>query len=68
MGHVLIADHNNHRVHILDQEGQFIQFILTSQQGLHEPITIDVDKEGYVWVGELVDINKGRVKVARYLQ
>ena len=68
IGHVLIADTDNHRVHILDQDVQFIQYILTSQQGLHRPITIDVDREGCVWVGEWVDRNKGRVKVAKYLQ
>ena len=66
MGHVLITDHNNQRVHILDQEGRFIQYILTSQQGLHQPVTIDVDKEGYVWVGEKVAISTGRVKVVKY--
>ena len=64
MGHVLIADYKNHDVHILDQEGRFIQFILTSQQGLHDPVTIHVDREGYVWVGEYDQY----VKIARYLQ
>ena len=34
MGHILITDCKNHRVHILDQERRFIQYILTSQQGL----------------------------------
>ena len=64
MGLVLITDHDNKRVHILDQEGQFIQYVLTSQQGLDCPTTIAVDREGYVWVGEV----GGHVKVARYLQ
>ena len=68
MGHVLITDYRNHRVHILDQEGRFIRYILTSQQGLYGPVSIDVDKEGYVWVGEMVNSSTGRVKVARYLQ
>ena len=67
MGHVLIIDHNNHRVHMLDQDGQFIQYILTEQKGLSKPVTIDVDNEGYVWVGE-DGYSRGRVKVARYLQ
>ena len=64
MGHILITDYDNNRVHILDQEGQFMQYILTSQQGLDRPTTIDVDKEGYIWVGEF----NRCVKVARYLQ
>ena len=68
IGHVLITDFDNSRVHILDQEGQFIKYILASQQGLSKPITIDVNMEGYIWVGEYVDFYKGRVKVAKYLQ
>ena len=69
IGHVFIADRYNHRVHMLNQEGQFIQYILTSQQGLRRPVTIDVDSDGYVWVGEDHGIyNKGYVKMARYLQ
>ena len=68
MGHVLITDFHNNCVHILDQEGRFIQHILTEQQGLKQPNAIDVDKEGYVWVGEYINYNKGHVKVARYLQ
>ena len=64
MGHFLTTDHVNDRVHIMDQEGQFIQYVLTSQQGLDLPPTIDVDREGYVWVGE----ENRHVKVAKYLQ
>ena len=64
MGHILIADTDNDRVRILDQEGRFIQYILTSQQGLHKPRNIDVDREGYVWVGGY----GGSIKVAKYLQ
>ena len=69
MGHVLIADFWNYRVHILDQEGRFIRYILTSRQVLKWPVTIDVDKEGFVWVGgnEIFD-NKGHVNVAKYLE
>ena len=63
MGHVLIIDYNNHQVHVLDQEGRFIQYLLTSQQGLKRRYTIDVDREGYVWVG-----HSRLVTVTRYLK
>ena len=63
MGNVLITDYNNHRVHILDQKGQFIQYALTLQQGLNKPNTISVDKDGYIWVGQRTRC----IKVARYL-
>ena len=64
MGHVLIIDRHNDRIHILDQEGRFIHYILTAEQGLYQPGTMDVDKEGYVWVREW----DGSIKVAKYLQ
>ena len=67
-GHVLIADRANYRVHILDQEGRFIQYILNRKQGLVFPTAIDVDKEGYLWVGGNDAYAKGCVKVVRYLQ
>ena len=34
LGHVLITDINNHKVHILDRDGQFLQYLLTGRQGL----------------------------------
>ena len=68
MGHVLITDGANHRVHILDQEGRFIQYILTSQQGLKRSYAIDTDNEEYVWVGRYISPSKGQVNVARYLR
>ena len=67
MGHILIADYDNHRLHMLDQQGQFIQYVLTREQGLCNPANIDVDNEGHVWVGESLGNSKGCVKVARYL-
>ena len=67
IGHILITDCKNDRVHILDKEGQFIQYILTSQQGLSNPKAIDVDTEGYLWVGESINIGKGCFKMSRYL-
>ena len=66
LGYVLITDHKNHQIHILDQEGHFIQYVLTSQQGLASPFTIDVDNEGYMWVGEWINLFNGCVKVVRY--
>ena len=64
IGHIFITDLNNHCIHILDQEGKFVQYVLTSEQGLNEPTIIDVDSEGYVWVAEFYN---RCVKVASYL-
>ena len=62
-GHVLITDHYKDRVHILDKDGQFQQFLLTGEQGLGGSWNINVDSEGNTWVGEYYG-----VKVVKYLQ
>ena len=61
IGRLLITDVTNHRIHILDQKGQFIQYIFTKEQ-VNFPEPIDVDGDGYVWVGQ-----DKLVMVARYL-
>ena len=62
-GHVLITDWNNNRVHILDKDGKFLQYLLTEVQGLERPSRIDVDNEGNAWVGDLPGVT-----VVKYLQ
>ena len=63
-GHVLITYHHNHTVDILDRDGRFLQYLLTREQGLGEPVSINVDGEGNTWVGDYT----GNVKVVKYLQ
>ena len=63
-GCILITDVRNDRVDILDKDGRFLQYLLTGEQGLRYPVSIDVDSEGNAWVGEW----EGGVKVAKYLQ
>ena len=63
-GRVLITDYYNHSVHILDNDGRFLQYLLTMEQGLRDPVSIDVDSKGNAWVGE----EYGEVKVMKYLQ
>ena len=61
IGHVLVTDNLKHRVHILDHEGRFIQYVDTSAGCM----TVDVDAEGCMWVG--LGFEKC-VKVYKYLQ
>ena len=63
VGHVLITDHNNHRVDILGNDGRFLEYLLTEEQGVFGPWSIDVESEGNAWVG-----GGGSVKVVKYLQ
>ena len=62
-GRVLVTDTVNNRVHILDRDGHFLQYLLTEEQGLSEPWRIDVDSKGNAWVGEM----GGSVKVVKEL-
>ena len=62
-GRVLITDYDNNRVHILDRDRRFLQYILTGKQGLWGPVNIDADSEGNTWIVE----KSGKVKVAKYL-
>ena len=66
MGHVLVIDTSSKGIHILDKEGHFIQHLLSGGQGMGRPYSIDVDRQGYVWMGECVIT--GRVTVSKYLQ
>ena len=63
-GHILITDRTNHKVHILDKDGQFMKYLLTEEQGLRGPWSVDVDSAGNAWVGQY----DGGVKVVKYLQ
>ena len=65
--HVLVIDDGNHEVLILDNEGQFVKFLLTKEQGLDRPVVIDVDNEKNAWVGHYGH-PPGCVKIMKYLQ
>ena len=69
IGHILVTDHVNHRVHILDKDGKFLHDLLTQKEGLYLPYTIDVDNQGNAWVGGSGhSANDGKVYLVKYLQ
>ena len=63
VGHVLITDFDNQNIHILDKDGNFLQYLLTGEQGLRKPVSINVDSEGNAWVGQQF----GDMKIVKYL-
>eukprot|EP00105_Crassostrea_gigas_P008277 XP_011422787.1 PREDICTED: uncharacterized protein LOC105325102 [Crassostrea gigas] len=65
LGNILVCDRISNTVDLLDQDGQFLSLLLTSQQGVKRPRSVCVDDENNLWVGQG---NTNTVTVYKYLQ
>jgi streptogramin lyase len=65
LGHILVCDGVSNTVHLLDQDGQFLSLLLTSQHGVHGPCSVCVDDENNLYVGQ---DSTNTVAVYKYLQ
>eukprot|EP00105_Crassostrea_gigas_P045835 XP_019929983.1 PREDICTED: uncharacterized protein LOC105346070 [Crassostrea gigas] len=65
LGHILVCDEISEKVHLLDQDGQFLSLLLTPQQGVKYPYSVCVDDENNLWVGQSIT---NTMTVYKYLQ
>ncbi|XP_078311136.1 uncharacterized protein LOC111135983 [Crassostrea virginica] len=65
LGHILVCDTFSKSVHLLDQDGGFLSFLLSSQQGIERPRGLCVDDENNLYVGQCFPKT---VTVYKYLQ
>ncbi|XP_013390084.1 tripartite motif-containing protein 2-like [Lingula anatina] len=61
---ILVTDHDNHCIHLVSQNGKFIQYIATRADGLYYPWGCTINQDGDVVVTEF----DGKVKVFQYLE
>lgn len=59
---LMIADWGNHCVHMVNNDGEFIGFILSQKDGLFKPNALALDKAGHLWVGD----GNATVRVYKY--
>lgn len=62
-GQLMVADSDNHRVHLLLPDGTFSKFLLTHRNKVAHPVTLAINSQGHLVVGEAF----GHVKVFKYL-
>ena len=62
-GNILVADLENSRIHQLDMNGKFQDFLLTWEDGISEPLAMTFNNQGHLVVTEA---STGVVKVFNY--
>ena len=58
VGNVIVADCNNHTLHVISGEGELLTYKVMSDQGFIFPQSLDIDTCGQLWVG--CDTYKGK--------
>ncbi|KAJ8316040.1 hypothetical protein KUTeg_006054 [Tegillarca granosa] len=64
-GNIMIADYHNSVVHVLNQDGKFIKYLITREHGCNKPIGMAIDFSDRLWVCNTGNKN---VIIVRYLK
>ncbi|KAJ8321382.1 hypothetical protein KUTeg_001064 [Tegillarca granosa] len=64
-GNIMIADYNNSAVHVLNQDGKFIKYLITREHGCNKPFGMDIDTSDRLWV---CNVGNKKVVIVKYLQ
>jgi hypothetical protein len=51
VGNVIVADCDNHALHVISGEGELLTYKVMSDQGVILPMSLDIDTLGHLWVG-----------------
>ncbi len=49
-GNILVVDYNNQRIHMLSEDGQFLCFLATKEDGIMTPQAVAVNSQGHLVV------------------
>ena len=62
-GHIFVADNKNHRVHVILPDGQFLQFLVTKDDGCWHPMGVAMTEKGEIIFSQAL----GKIKAYKYL-
>ncbi|XP_013397072.1 tripartite motif-containing protein 2-like [Lingula anatina] len=60
---IMVADRNTNKIHIISDDGNFVQFLATEDDGLQDPLGLTINHNGDLAVSQ----SRGKVTVFRYL-
>lgn len=63
LGHIIIADENNHGIHVMDKDGKFQTVIKIPGESLATPISLCVDSQNNLCIG----CKDGKIRILKYL-
>ncbi|KAL4216899.1 Acid-sensing ion channel 2 [Mactra antiquata] len=62
-GYMMVADNQNHRIHLLLPDGKLSKFLVTKSDSLWHPMGLAITEQGYIVMTEAL----GKVKVYKYI-